>query len=353
MQSPKIRLGILFGGRSSEHEISIKSAANVVRAVDPARYEVILFAIDRRGGWRAASSADLSAVEIQASGEGAAYRAASLAKILPDLARCDVIFPVLHGKLGEDGTMQGLLRVLDVPFVGADVTGSAVGMDKWMMKRLLAEAGLPIGRYAAFKSVRAAMDAWPALSEKFGLPLYIKPAAQGSSVGVSRVRTEAEYRAGVEDALRYDDVALVEAAIVGREIECAVLGNDEPIASVCGEIIPRDGFYSYDNKYLNEDGAAFEKPAKIADHVTKKLQKMALDVYRALDCAGLARVDFFLCQDESIYVNEINTLPGFTSISMYPQLFELSGVKTSDLIDRLVHLARDRHVKQTAKKIDR
>ncbi|HMW60212.1 MAG TPA: D-alanine--D-alanine ligase family protein [Leptospiraceae bacterium] len=353
MQSSKIRLGVLCGGRSSEHEISLRSAANVLRAVDRTRYDVIVVGIDRAGGWQIVSENALASKELLPVGKGAAYRAESLAGALPILMTCDVIFPVLHGKMGEDGTMQGFLRVLDLPFIGADVAGSAVGMDKWLMKRLLVEAGLPIGRYTAFRDVQSATANFATLRERFGMPLYVKPAAQGSSVGVHRVENETDFRSAVEDALRYDDVVLVEEAIAGREVECAVLGNEEPIASLCGEIIPKGGFYSYENKYLNEDGAAFEMPANLPGHVMDRLRKLAIETYRALDCAGLARVDFFLRPDESIIINEINTLPGFTSISMYPKLFELSGLPTPQLIDRLVHLARDRHVKQTAKKIDR
>jgi D-alanine-D-alanine ligase len=353
MQSSKIRLGVLFGGRSTEHEISIRSAANIVRAVDPARYDLVYFGLDRQGGWHLAHADALKGTEIRAEGSGSQYAASTLAGVLPELSRCDCIIPVLHGTFGEDGTVQGLLRLLDLPFVGADVLGSAVGMDKLTMKRLLKESAIPIGRYAAFRDSAAANQAFAALSKEWGLPLFVKPSAQGSSVGVSRAANEAEYRSAVAHAFEFDDVILVEEAIAGREIECAILGNDEPVASVCGEIIPKGGFYSYENKYLNEDGAAFEKPAKLSDSVMKSIQDLSVRVYQSLECAGLARVDVFLKADGSVLVNEINTLPGFTSISMYPQLFELSGVKTHDLIDRLVHLARDRWRRRSLKKVDR
>lgn len=352
MQSSKIRLGILFGGRSTEHEISIRSAANIVRAVDPARYELITFGIDRQGGWQRTSLDALQAKEVPAKGQGSAYAASSLASVLGELAGCDCVFPVLHGTCGEDGTVQGLLRLLDIPFVGADVLGSAVGMDKLIMKRLLAEAGIPIGRYAAFRDSATALMEFDRLSTAFGLPLFVKPSAQGSSVGVSRAANKAEYDAAVRLAFEFDDVVLVEEAVNGREIECAILGNEDPVASVCGEIIPKGGFYSYENKYLNEDGAAFEKPAKLAPDVMKAIQDLSIRVYQSLECSGLARVDVFLKPDGTVLVNEINTLPGFTSISMYPQLFELSGVKTTELIDRLVHLARDRFKKRASKKLN-
>ena len=353
MQSSKIRLGILFGGRSTEHEISIRSAANIVRSIDPARYDLVYFGLDRQGGWHVVTSDALKSTEILAKGKGKAYAAAALASVLPELAACDCVFPVLHGTCGEDGTVQGFLRLLDLPFVGADVLGSAMGMDKLTMKRLLAESGVPIGRYAAFRNSADAFASFGRLSAAFRLPLFIKPSAQRSSVGVSRASTEAEYHTAVNHAFEFDDVVLVEEAIAGREIECAILGNDEPVASLCGEIIPKGGFYSYENKYLNEDGALFEKPAKLSEQAMKAVQDLSIKVYQSLECAGLARVDVFVKADGSVLVNEINTLPGFTSISMYPQLFELSGVKTPELIDRLVHLARDRFRRRALKKVDR
>ncbi|MBL8020231.1 MAG: D-alanine--D-alanine ligase [Leptospirales bacterium] len=353
MQSSKIRLGIIFGGKSAEHEISIRSAANVVRAVDPAKYDLVFFGIDRRGGWQRASVEMLQSSEVPVGNGGKEYPAVTLAEVLPELGSCDAIFPVLHGPCGEDGTVQGLLRLIDVPFVGADVLGSAVGMDKCVMKRLLTEAGIPIGRYSSFRNKNEALEAYAQVTARLGSTLYVKPSAQGSSIGVSRAQSQEEYKAAVIDAFQYDDVILVEEAIAGREIECAVLGDLEVITSVCGEIIPRDGFYSYENKYIDENGAAFEKPARISREVSDRMRKMAMDTFLALDCSGLARVDFFLKQDGSILVNEINTLPGFTSISMYPQLFELSGVRTNELLDRLVSIARARHSRKQAHKIDR
>lgn len=353
MQSSKIRLGILFGGRSTEHEISIRSAQNIVRAVDQARYDLVYTGLDRQGGWHLLTADALTKPEVTAAGSGREYAASTLAAVLPELSRCDCIFPVLHGTYGEDGTVQGLLRLLDVPFVGADVLGSAVGMDKLTMKRLLVESGLPVGRYAAFRNAADASAAFERLSREWGLPLFVKPSAQGSSVGVSRAANQAEYQSAVSHAFEFDDVILVEQAVAGREIECAILGNESPVASVCGEIVPKDGFYSYENKYLNEDGARFEKPARVSEAEMKSIQDLSVKVYQSLECEGLARVDVFLTADGSVLINEINTLPGFTSISMYPQLFELSGVKTHELIDRLVHLARDRFRRRSLKKVDR
>ncbi|MCE9600407.1 MAG: D-alanine--D-alanine ligase [Spirochaetia bacterium] len=354
MQSSKIRLGIVFGGKSAEHEVSIRSAANVVRAVDTVKYDLLFFGIDRKGGWHLTDAEMLKVSEVPSGqGKGGDYAALTLAGVLPALGSCDAIFPVLHGPCGEDGTVQGLFRLIDVPFVGADVLGSAVGMDKCAMKRLLSNANIPIGRYASFRNENEALESYSEMVAKLGNTLFIKPSAQGSSIGVSRVQTAEEYRAAVIDAFQYDDVILVEEAITGREIECAVLGDREVITSLCGEIIPRGGFYSYENKYIDENGAAFEKPAKISLEISDRMRKMAMDTFVALDCSGLARVDFFLKEDGSIFVNEINTLPGFTSISMYPQLFEISGVRTNELIDRLVSIARQRHARQRGRKIDR
>jgi D-alanine-D-alanine ligase len=265
----------------------------------------------------------------------------------------DLVFPILHGPFGEDGTVQGLLKLADLPFVGSGVLGSAVGMDKDVMKRLLRDGGVPIGRFMVLNS-HEAPPAFEELTRRLGLPFFIKPANMGSSVGVSKIHNAEEYRQGVEEAFAYDVKIILEEYIRGRELECSVLGNEEPIASVPGEIIATHEFYSYDAKYLDEKGAIAEIPAKIPDSVTREVQELAVKVFRILGAEGLARVDFFLETRESgggetsyrVLVNEINTMPGFTRISMYPKLWEASGLSYGDLIDRLIELAISRFKKE-------
>jgi D-alanine-D-alanine ligase len=253
----------------------------------------------------------------------------------------DVVFPILHGPFGEDGTVQGLLKLAGVPFVGSGILGSAVGMDKEMMKRLLREADLPVGRFLVFRAHHANLH-FADVAGKLGLPLFVKPANLGSSVGVNKVASEADFRHAVAEAFQYDRKILVEAFIEGREIECSVLGNDDPIASVPGEVIATHDFYSYEAKYIDENGAALEIPAQVSAETARTIQDLAVKVFTTLGCEGLARVDFFLRPDGEVIVNEINTMPGFTSISMYPRLWEASGMPYAALIDRLIQLAIER-----------
>src|SRR5207244_2902146 len=264
------------------------------------------------------------------------------------LGSLDVIFPVLHGPFGEDGTVQGLLKLADVAFVGAGVLGSAVGMDKDVMKRLLRDAGVPTAKFIVIR--RGEPISYSAIVDKLGSPVFVKPANLGSSVGIHKVSSERELASALADAFEYDTKVLVEQAIAGREIECSVLGNEQPIASVPGEIIPHHEFYSYDAKYIDENGAAFEIPANLPPRTVKKVQDLAVRTFRVLNCEGMARVDFFLERNGSLIVNEINTIPGFTSISMYPKLWAASGMSQSELLDRLIELAierfeRDRRLK--------
>ncbi|HYF10228.1 MAG TPA: D-alanine--D-alanine ligase family protein, partial [Candidatus Paceibacterota bacterium] len=263
-----------------------------------------------------------------------------------------VVFPILHGPMGEDGTVQGLLTLAGVPFVGSGVLGSAVGMDKDAMKRLLRDAGLPIAKFVTLRASEK-RPAYAAVARKLGKILFVKPANMGSSVGVSKVRNAKEFAAALDKAFEYDSKILIEEFIPAREVECAVLGNEEPIASVVGEIIPTHEFYSYEAKYLDENGAALEVPAKIPQALSRKIQKMAVEVFKVLSCEGLGRVDFFLTEKGRIYVNEINTIPGFTSISMYPRLFSASGISYPDLIDRLIQLALERHARSKDLKTSR
>ncbi len=355
----RLRVAVLFGGRSAEHEISILSARNVVEALDRERFEPVLVGIDKEGRWLVQEEAGLL-------GQSRDPRLVRLnrempeAHILPHQATetalqtasgpplaVDVVFPVLHGPLGEDGCVQGLLTLAGVPFVGTGVAGSAVGMDKDLMKRLLAEAGLPIVAHRVVRAARWARARRTVVEEleALGATVFVKPANMGSSVGVSRARSAEELEAAMDLALQFDDKVVIEAAVPGvREIECAVLGNDEPIASRVGEIVVShaDGFYSYDAKYVDEHGSSTLIPARLSAEEERAVQALAIRTFQTLECAGLARVDFFRDQSGALYVNEVNTLPGFTNISMYPKLFEASGIGPRELVTRLVELAIER-----------
>jgi len=256
----------------------------------------------------------------------------------------DVVFPILHGPFGEDGTMQGLLKLANIPFVGAGVLGSAIGMDKDVMKRLLRDAGISVAQFLTLR--RQDTPDYNDVTKELGLPLFVKPANMGSSVGVSKVNNEADFIDAVKEAFKYDNKILIEENILGHEIECSVLGNESPIVSVPGEVIPRHEFYSYEAKYVDENGAGLEIPAKLSDEETDKIKSIALKTFKVLECEGFGHVDCFLTKEGKVYVNEINTIPGFTSISMYPKLWEASGISYSELIDKLIQLAIDRFQKE-------
>ncbi|HTV95598.1 MAG TPA: D-alanine--D-alanine ligase family protein [Steroidobacteraceae bacterium] len=353
--SRRIRVGIVFGGQSAEHEISILSARNVLAALDLSRFEPVLIGIDKSGRWLLqdagrllASERDPRLVRIEhgapaelpsvfgseAPGQGA------------PLQPLDVVFPVLHGTIGEDGCVQGLLEVAGVPYVGAGVLGSAIGMDKDVMKRLLRDAGIAVADFRTLRRARFDADCAAACAElaALGLPLFVKPANAGSSVGISRVTQHADLEQALRRAFEFDSKVLAEAAVAGREIELAVLGGTAPSVSIAGEIIVehRDGFYSYDAKYIDEQGVKFELPAKITPEQQAEAQAIALRTFEVLECEGLARVDLFLNAAGTFLVNEINTLPGFTAISMYPKLWALSGIPQQVLITRLIDLALER-----------
>jgi D-alanine-D-alanine ligase len=353
----KTRVIILFGGRSAEHEVSLISARNVLEALDRDRFEPLLVGIDKLGHWRRESERTLQAatgdprlvaLDAQAPSvtieQGLQLAAADRGA---PLTSDDVVFPVLHGTYGEDGTVQGMLELAGVAYVGAGVLGSAIGMDKDVAKRLLRDAGLPV---VEFRVVTAAAHAASpatasAAAAALGYPLFVKPANAGSSVGVTRVRDAAGLEAALATALSFDRKALLERAVDAREIECAVLGNDDPRASVPGEIIVshRDGFYSYDAKYVDPDGAAWKIPAEIPAAVSARVQSLAVDTFRTLELAGMARVDFFLERGTgALYVNEVNTIPGFTAVSMYPKMWEASGLPPRALVTRLIDLAIER-----------
>lgn len=356
--SEKIRVGVLFGGKSAEHEVSLESAKNVVEAIDNSRYEVVLIGIDRGGTWHLstpshlyveAAGAVLTALTVGDADEGVTLvqRDAGGAQLVRSsdnqrLEALDVVFPVLHGPFGEDGTIQGMLKLADIPFVGAGVLGSAVAMDKDVMKRLLREAGIPTPDSLAFSRSGADIE-YDAVVDRLGLPVFVKPANMGSSVGVSRVDDRGMFVDAVELAFRYDRKILIEADAAGREIEVSVLGNDDPVASVPGEIVPNHEFYTYEAKYIDEHGAGLVIPADLPDAVVHKVQALAIQAFKALCCEGMARVDCFLRGDDELLVNEINTIPGFTRISMYPKLWEATGISYTELIDRLIQLAFERH----------
>jgi D-alanine-D-alanine ligase len=360
----RIRVGIIFGGRSGEHEVSLRSAQSVVQAIDRDKYEVVPIGISKEGHWlvgddsmkRLAARVDprlLKAPHDKEPGREPATVPENEKALVPEaasLADLDVIFPVLHGPFGEDGTVQGLLELAGLPYVGAGVTGSAVAMDKIIFKDVMLAHGLPTVPYLYFKRREWEADPEAVLDEveaQLGYPVFTKPANLGSSVGISKCRGRGELAAGLVEAARFDRKLLVEQAVPNaREIEISVLGNDDPIASLPGEVVPKRAFYDYVAKYIDEGEAASDLliPAPISDALTAQVQQLAVQTYLAADCAGLARVDFLLNgKTDALYVNEMNTLPGFTSISMYPKLWEASGIPYSELIERLIDLALERH----------
>jgi D-alanine-D-alanine ligase len=356
----KTKVIILCGGRSAEHEISLLSARNVLTALDRTRFDPVVVGIDRSGRWHresertlAAATGDPRALALDAGAptvgieEGLAVASAPGGALAGLPAEDVVVFPVLHGTFGEDGTVQGLFELAGTAYVGAGVLGSAIGMDKDVSKRLLRDAGIPIVDFEVVTAAAFARDPAAALAPAaaLGTPMFVKPANAGSSVGVTRVAHAAELAAAVRDALAFDRKVLIERAVAAREIECAVLGNDEPEASVPGEILVhhKDGFYSYDAKYVDADGASWKIPADLPAPVTARVQQLAVETFRALELAGMARVDFFLARDSgALYVNEVNTIPGFTAVSMYPKMWEASGVSPTELINRLIDLAIER-----------
>jgi D-alanine-D-alanine ligase len=392
MAKAKIRVGILFGGRSGEHEVSLLSAASVLNAIDKTKYEVVPIGITKEGRWLTAENAErllkgsaspippaaptnlragdpeaTPGAALLATGESVvvppepARRDAGLTPFQTDAANLrrasdrainvDVIFPVLHGTFGEDGTIQGLLELADIAYVGAGVLGSSAGMDKDIMKSLFRAAGLPIVKHVTI--LRHQFEAtsrrvYKSIEDKLKYPVFVKPANLGSSVGISKARERKELGPAIAEAAKFDRKIVIEEGVGGkknkaREIECAVLGNDNPQASIAGEIIPIKEFYDYDAKYLVE-GSEPVIPAKITKSEMKTVQKLAIAAFQAVDCTGLARVDFLMDpKSRKIFVNEINTMPGFTAISMYPKMWAASGLAYRDLIDRLIRLGIERH----------
>jgi D-alanine-D-alanine ligase len=349
----KLRVGVLFGGRSGEHEVSLISAASVIGALDPAKYEAVPIGITKDGRWLAGTAAHKMLPDVLRTGEQVMLSAdpnvAALVHVgdsRPDALHVDVVFPVLHGTFGEDGTVQGLLDLAGLPYVGSGVLGSAVGMDKDMQKRLFLQAKLPVGEFIAITRAeweKSRGKVLSAIRKKFKFPVFVKPATLGSSVGMTKAHDAKELAVAMDFAAEFAQKILVERTIKGREIELSVLGNDDPKASIPGEIVPHREFYDYAAKYL-EEGTRLLIPAKLNKAQVKKFQEYAVRAFRALECLGMARVDFFLeNRTGKILLNEINTIPGFTSISMYPKLWEASGLNYRDLLDRLIELALAQH----------
>ena len=349
----KLRVAVLFGGRSAEHEVSLQSAKNVFQMLDRDKYDVVAIGIDKHGRWFLGDAAKLlineenpALVKLNRASTDLVVRPGSGVSPFSgpdglDAGRIDVVFPVLHGPYGEDGSVQGLLELAGIPFVGAGVLGSAVGMDKDVMKRLLRDAGIPNADFVTLRAhQRSAVD-YDAIVRRLGSPLFIKPANLGSSVGVHKVRTAAEFEAALDDAFSWDRKVVVEQMIVGREVECSILGNENPRASVVGEIVTQGShdFYTYDAKYIDAGGAQLNIPAALDPDVAERVREVSIRVFEVLECAGLARVDSFVTASGDIFVNEINTLPGFTNLSMYTKLWEASGLSQTDLIDELLRLA--------------
>jgi D-alanine-D-alanine ligase len=365
----KIRVIILFGGRSAEHEVSLLSARNVFLALDRERFEPLLVGIDKQGHWRIEpdktlldATGDPRLLKLVAAGRELAVPVHPESKELssskdarPLMAADDVVFPVLHGTYGEDGTVQGLLELADIAYVGPGHLGSAVGMDKDVTKRLLAQAGIPVMPWRMVTAPDMKRDAAGCIARasELGFPVFVKPANAGSSVGVSKVKSAAELPPALVAALVFDTKVLVEAGIDAREIECAVLGNDEPAASMPAEIVVhhKDGFYSYDAKYVDADGSEAKIPADIPEQTAARVRQLAVETFRCLELAGMSRVDFFLDRTSGeLYVNEVNTIPGFTAISMYPKMWEASGVSIKELVSRLIDLAIERRAARRALK---
>jgi len=351
----KTRVGVIFGGKSAEHEVSLQSAKNIIEAIDKNKYEVILIGMDKKGRWYLIEDSgyllnenDPKLIELRHTDEEVGLIPGEQSNQLFNISKhqsigeIDVIFPVLHGPYGEDGIVQGLLRLANIPFVGADVLGSAIAMDKDVMKRLFRDAGIPTAKFLVFNQSSIGAINFEEVKNQLGSPVFVKPANLGSSVGISKVDSKDEFDEAVKLAFEYDNKIVIEEYIEGREIECSVLGNGEPTASLPGEVLPQHDFYSYEAKYIDEKGAILEIPVKLPADVTKQIQDYAIKAFQVLCCEGMARVDFFLKDDNGILVNEINTIPGFTRISMYPKLWEASGLPSTELVDRLIQLAIER-----------
>lgn len=349
----KTKVAIVFGGKSAEFEVSLNSASNIFNEIDKDKFDVILIGVDKKGDWY--YNADYPAHQVSLPtndyfgnaqqvllGKGQENTSVLSKKDNRAIAHFDVAFSIIHGTFGEDGTLQGFFKSLDIPFVGPDILGSAICMDKEVTKRLLRDNNIPIADFITLRKNQNKVT-FEQATEKLGLPLFIKPCNAGSSVGVNKVTDQKSFDHAIDDAFKYDNKILIEEAIVGKEVECAILGNEDPKASVIGEIVPTKDFYSYDAKYNDAEGAKMKIPADIDAATEKQLRQTAVEAFQIVCCEGLSRVDFFLRSDNSFVLNEINTLPGFTAISMYPKLWGATGISYPDLIANLIGLAIARH----------
>jgi D-alanine-D-alanine ligase len=346
-----MRVAVLMGGHSGEHEVSIRSARSVMAALDPDRWEAIPFGVSKRGHWLTPAATG-HALDAGETAFGAAMGASLLAagEVLRELATCDIAFPLIHGTNGEDGTLQGFLEMAGLPYAGCGVAASAIGMDKALMKALFREAGIRQARYAVLRSWEVDRDPAAArgyIAGTIGYPCFAKPANGGSSVGVTKVRSVEDLDGAFTAAFAYDDKVVVEEAVSGQEVECSVLGNEDPEASIVGEIIPDREFYDYDSKYSDDSKTRLCIPAHIDEATAATVREMALRMYRVMGCEGYARVDFFVRPGGEVLANEVNTIPGFTSISMYPKLWEASGLPYRELLSRILELALQRHERRS------
>ena len=345
-------IAIIYGGKSTEHEISIRSARNIAKAIDKTKYNLSLIAIAKDGNWYAKSTEELNTeMVVQHSKNRLSLMPGGKRGELVNmgtntaLAELDAVFPIVHGTGGEDGSLQGLLKTMNIPFVGPGVVGSAMCIDKEVAKRVLTEAGIANSKFLAYHSSQRNEITYEKALAALGVPMYIKPPNLGSSVGISKVTTKQEFDAAIDEALKYDRKVLIEQNIVGREIECAVLGNADVQASPVGEVVTNEEdytFYDYAAKYTDANGSVTVIPAEMEQDTQDRIREIAEQTYKALNCEGMARVDVFVTENKEIIVNEVNTLPGFTDISMYPKLWEAGGISYADLISKLIELAIER-----------
>jgi D-alanine-D-alanine ligase len=330
---PRVRVAVVMGGRSSEHDVSLASARSVLEALDPARYETVTVEIARDGRWELGSG---SRLELERDARSTVETLPVPTSQVPaTLAGVDVVFPVLHGPFGEDGTVQGLLELADVPYVGAGVAASALCMDKDLFKSVLRDKGIPVTRSVTLRELNG-------FENPFGFPVFVKPARLGSSVGITKARSDEELRAGIELAFQHDEKVLVEEFVRGVEVECSVLGNQEPVASIPGEIDANADWYDYSAKY-DEGGMELVIPPRVSQDAIDRVQELSVQAFRVTECEGMARADCFVREDGEVLVNELNTIPGFTATSVYAKLFEASGIPYEELLERLVQLALERH----------
>jgi D-alanine-D-alanine ligase len=345
------RVAVVFGGRTGEHEVSVTSARSVMAALDRERWEIMPLAIGRTGAWLTVDETR-QGLESGLSRFDGGKPVLTATEALRALAECDVVFPLVHGTYGEDGTLQGFFEIAGLAYAGAGVAASAIGMDKALMKALFREAGIPVPDYAVLRSwevEESEEDARRFVESRIGYPCFVKPANGGSSVGVTKTKSREDLREAFAAAFAYDDKAVVEQAVAGREVECSVLGNERPEASVVGEVVPDREFYDYQSKYAADSTSALHIPAALPAETAERVRELAIRMYQVMGCEGSARVDFFVTAGNDVIANEVNTIPGFTSISMYPKLWEASGLAYSALLTRILELAQERHARRAAR----